>query len=150
MTTSKHNNSHSHDHDDKTNIDYIYNLRNRCLKFRHRCKKLWEDEKIYEKLNYVMQFMLSHPLLLLICIIVIAMFAIPIALLITFVVINVAITFSSFMIIEVLLLTVGLTTLSCIMFFIVAVIVVSGVSLVLSFYATYFSFMIVKNKVYSK
>lgn len=48
----------------------------------------------------MMQFMLSHPILLFVCIIITAMFVIPIALLTIFVAINVAITFSSFVIIE--------------------------------------------------
>lgn len=65
-----------------------------------KSKKFIEDAKLYDKIDKMMKFMLANPIILVGFIIVTAVFVIPILLFTFFAIINVAIAFTSFIIIQ--------------------------------------------------
>ncbi|OXU20235.1 hypothetical protein TSAR_016948 [Trichomalopsis sarcophagae] len=86
---------------DSTRDNTVYYLKHQCIdKIQQKCKKFFEDAKVFNKVDSMMKYLLSHPLLLAGFIIVVATLVIPIFLFTIFAIINVAIAFTSFIIIE--------------------------------------------------
>lgn len=50
---------------------------------------------------------------------------------------------------SVMLILIGITAISCVLFFIVSAVVLVGVAFILTFYVTYFTFAVVKKKIYA-
>lgn len=65
-----------------------------------KSKKSFTDGEIYKQMKYVVDYLLSNPLLLFGMIIVSTVFIVPIALFSVFIIINVAVAFVSFIIVE--------------------------------------------------
>lgn len=70
------------------------------IEIMQKSKKFIEDAKVYDKIDKMMKYMLANPIMLVGFIIVTAIFIVPILLFTFFAIINVAIAFTSFIIIQ--------------------------------------------------
>jgi len=122
------------------------------IAMKRQCAHLWTnfnqflmDAKICEMTERMGKYLTSNPVLLAACIAAIAAVAVPLLLFILFAVVNVAFAFTSFIIIEVTVLTIGATLLCCMLFCIISTITVMGLCLVLTYYVAYYILSLLKS-----
>ncbi|XP_043282163.1 uncharacterized protein [Venturia canescens] len=122
------------------------------ITLKRQCGKAWNslsqfliDTRMCEAVEIVSQYLLSNPVLLAACIAIISAVAIPLLLFLLFAIVNVAFAFTSFIVIEVSVLTIGATVLGCMLFCVISVITIMGLSLVLTYYIAYYILSVIRS-----
>ncbi|KAH0561432.1 uncharacterized protein LOC123265879 [Cotesia glomerata] len=114
-------------------------------KMKKNFNKFMIDARVYEILDQILKYLMSHPILTAFCVLLVATFVIPIFLFISFALINVAFALTGFIVVEVAVLTVGATVLCSIFFCILTTIVGIGIMCALTWSVVYYFLTVLRN-----
>ncbi|XP_008548059.1 uncharacterized protein LOC103571623 [Microplitis demolitor] len=131
------------DHDGFNN--YVKSITSKYAKMKKNVNEFMIDAKVYEFFDQVIKYLMSHPVLSAICLLILASFTIPIFLFVSFTIINIAFAFTGFIIVQVAVLSVGATVLCSILFCVLSIVAVIGIICVLTWSIAYYLLTFMRN-----